>query len=121
MNRSLTPRSALRLLPEALPVKPSATATPHEQLVEYLNREIDRALLGSSLTTDAPPGAYALGSVHDEFRRSKLPGQRAVTPALAGAGAVPEASANPPRHSRTQILPLDLPRPLADIPTEANT
>ena len=52
----------------------SGTYNPYEVLAEFCNREMSKAVLGQTLTTDTTraTGTYAVGRVHDEVRRDLL-------------------------------------------------
>lgn len=51
-----------------------ATGAPYERLIEFLNREMSKAWLGQTLTTDitGQSGSVAATRVHDEVRREIL-------------------------------------------------
>jgi len=50
------------------------TGPPYERLVEYLNREMSKAWLGQTLTTDVAgqSGTFAASAVHEHVRRDVL-------------------------------------------------
>jgi len=50
------------------------TGPPYERLVEYLNREMSKAWLGQTLTTDVAGqrGTFAASAVHEQVRRDVL-------------------------------------------------
>ena len=51
-----------------------ATGAPYERLIEFLNREMSKAWLGQTLTTDiaGQSGSVAASRVHEEVRRDIL-------------------------------------------------
>jgi len=54
--------------------KHATSSAPYEKLVEYLNREMSKAWLGQTLTTDVAGqrGTFAASAVHQQVRRDVL-------------------------------------------------
>ena len=52
----------------------SGQANPYQLMADFCNREISKAILGQTLTTDTSggTGTYAAGSVHNEVRRDLI-------------------------------------------------